>query len=42
MTAGTTEQTQPAPNEQSEKMTAGSAQPAPSEKKTAGAAEQGC
>jgi len=42
MTGGTTEQIQPAPNEQSEKMTAGSAQPAPIEKKTAGAAEQGC
>ena len=42
MTAGTPEQTQPAPNEQSKKMTAGADQPAPSEKKPAGAAEEGC
>src|SRR3954469_17206579 len=42
MTAGTSEQTQPAPNEQSNKITAGAGQPAPSEKRPAGAAEQGC
>jgi hypothetical protein len=41
-TAGTPEQTQPAPNEQSKKLTAGAAEPAPSEKKPAGAAEEGC
>jgi hypothetical protein len=41
-TAGTSEQTQPAPSEQSKKLTAGAAEPAPSEKKPAGAAEEGC
>jgi hypothetical protein len=39
MTAGTPEQTQPAPNEQSKKASAGAAEPAPSEKM---AADQGC
>ena len=41
-TAGTPEQTQPAPSERSKKLTAGAAEPAPSEKKPAGAAEEGC
>ncbi|MEK9284718.1 MULTISPECIES: hypothetical protein [unclassified Bradyrhizobium] len=40
-TAGTVEQTRPAPTEQSKKATAGAAEPAPSEQKVT-AAEQDC